>query len=158
MPKFCKIRKLTYCNIPGQGFVFIIPFIYFFFLLLNKTNRFHYIIENDFLSACTLKRRKTNGRKTKLGLTFKFFFFFFLSFFQGRHYRWKRIQCDEAFKSDMKKVCGRFGGLKGWACRRTADVYYGSVRVGGALFFKSPTQSWCKETCAKNRGDPNKTL
>ena len=153
MPKFCKIRKLTYCNIPGQGFVFIIPFIYFFFLLLNKTNRFHYIIENDFLSACTLKRRKT-----KLGLTFKFFYFFFLSFLQGRHYRWKRDQCDKAFKDDMKKVCGRFRGPKNWACKGFADVYYGAVRVGGALFFKSPTQSWCKNTCAKNRGDPNKTL
>ena len=71
-----KIRKLKYRNIPGLGFVFIIPFIYFFFLLLNKTNRFHYIIENDFLSACTLKRRKT-----KLGLTFSSSLFsFFLSF------------------------------------------------------------------------------
>ncbi|CAH3129716.1 unnamed protein product [Porites lobata] len=79
-------------------------------------------------------------------------------YYCGRHYRWKRDQCDEAFKDDMKKVCGRFRGPKNWACKGFADVYYGAVRVGGALFFKSPTQSWCKNTCAKNRGDPNKTL
>ncbi|CAH3016053.1 unnamed protein product, partial [Porites evermanni] len=79
-------------------------------------------------------------------------------YYCGRHYGWERDQCDKAFQHDMKKVCDRFGGAKRWACKRIADVYYGSVRVGGAFFFKSPTQSWCKKTCAKNRGDPNKTL
>ena len=58
----------------------------------------------------------------------------------------------------MKKVCARFRGPKNWACKGFADIYYGAVTVGGALFFKSPTQSWCKNTCAKNRGDPKKTL
>ena len=126
-------------------------FYSFFFLLLN---RFHCIIENDFLSACTLKHRKT-----KLSLTFSSsFFFFFLSFFQSRHYNWRRRQCDKAFKHDMKRVCKKFGWFKRWWCKKFANLYYRSVRVGGFLFFKSPPQPWCKKTCAKNRGDPNKPL
>ena len=69
---------------------------------------------------------------------------------QGRHYGWSRIQCDETFQRDMKKLCG-----KNWLCRRAADLYFVSVRVAGKSFFKAATPPWCLASCAKDLGDPN---
>lgn len=71
--------------------------------------------------------------------------------FQGRHYGWQRIQCDDAFWKDMLTNCS-FWDLP---CKMAAEVYYGSVRVGGAFFFNSPTKKWCRAGCAKRYGNPN---
>ena len=74
--------------------------------------------------------------------------------FQGRHYGWQRVQCDDAFWKDMLTNCN-FWDLP---CKMAAEVYYGSVRVGGAFFFNSPTEKWCRAGCAKRYGNPNRLI
>ncbi|CAH3129710.1 unnamed protein product [Porites lobata] len=85
-------------------------------------------------------------------------------YYCGRHYKWRRLQCDKAFQRDMKKVCSN-KYRKGWlrktrrrTCMTIADVYYRAVRIGGAFYFKNPTPSWCLPSCAKDRGNPTKSL
>ncbi|KAM7441634.1 hypothetical protein ABFA07_009281 [Porites harrisoni] len=75
-------------------------------------------------------------------------------YYCGRHYGWQRIQCDDAFWKDMLINCSFWD----FPCKMAAEVYYGSVRVGGAFFFNSPTKKWCRAGCAKRYGNPNTVI
>ena len=91
--------------------------------------------------------------------------FFYL---QGQHWGWSQRDCDESFKKDMYKLCESKYGKKRLLgslfnkvqlCKRTgADVYYAAVRAGGKFYYESVSPDWCKENCAKNYGDPSKSL
>ena len=100
--------------------------------------------------------------------------------FQGKRYGWSRDDCDKGFKRDMELICdslytnkkrswmdimnalsigrtiAKWSSITGKLnhCKYGAKIYYMSVDYFGAGKYNKVSPAWCKDKCAKSKGDP----
>ncbi|KAK7485222.1 hypothetical protein BaRGS_00023473 [Batillaria attramentaria] len=69
-----------------------------------------------------------------------------ICYFCGARFSVSRLTCDKDMRSNMKSSCSGLSLIEKWACKGSADTYYGVVRVAGGIFYRSSSPSWCGES------------